>query len=171
MARRIGERGNKRKAKDRPRYDTGTPELLRKRLEALGPQRSGWPVPDTAFAESPIGCLLFQGLLHPEYDRAKRMYDAGVTFAGWWTLVHPKTHAQGTLGQFAPKEGSGAEIDTTEAEANLSAASALLKRERQVFDAVVNTCVYQRYDGRALGKLRTGLGWLMEWQREARRAA
>jgi hypothetical protein len=158
--------------REKPKYDLGTPELQMKRLAALGPQRQGWPKPDLAYAESPLGALLWQGFLHPEYESSKRMYDAGIAFAGWWTVVHPKSHAQGTLGQFQPK-GSTEEIDTQEAEQNLSAASTMLKRERQVYDAVVNTCVYSRlnYDPSAIAKLRTGLAWLIKWQQEQRRAA
>lgn len=168
MPRKYVRRGYK--AEDRPKYDLGTPELRLKRLAALGPQRQGWPAPDLAYAESPLGCLLWQGYLHPEYDQAKRMYDAGVMFAGWWTLVHPKSHAQGTLGQFQPKT-SGEDIDTTAAEHNLRDASEFLKKERAVYDAVVNTCVYQRLNHDKLAKLRTGLCRLMEWQRAQREAA
>lgn len=171
MAKRFGARGNKRgKYVDRPKFDLGTPELRKKRMQALGPQREGWPETDLAYAESPLGCLLWQGALSASYDHAKRMYDAGIAFVGWWTLVHPKSHAQGTLGQFLPKS-SGDEIDTAEAERNLKAASELLKKERQVYDAVVNTCVYQRLNYDTVEKLRTGLCRLMEWQRAERRAA
>lgn len=171
MVRRIGDRGNKRpKNVDRPKFDLGTPELRLKRLQALGPQREGWPAPDLAYAESPLGCLLCQGCLHPEYDRAKRMYDAGVMFAGWWTLVHPKSHAQGTLGQFQPKTASE-EVDTQAAELNLAAASEFLKKERAVFDEVVNTCVYQRLNYDRIVKLRAGLCRLIEWQGAQRKAA
>lgn len=161
-----------RPKENRPKYDLGTPELQMKRLAALGPQRQGWPAPDLAYAESPLGAMLWQGFLHPEYETSKRMYDAGIAFAGWWTLVHPKSHAQGTLGQFQPK-GSTEEIDTAEAESNLAAASAHLKKERAVYDAVVNTCVYNRlnYDPRAIEKLRTGLCRLVVWGRVQRRAA
>lgn len=155
-----------RPKENRPRFDLGTPELQLKRLAALGPQRAGWPQPDLAYAESPLGAHLWQGHLHADYERAKRLYDAGIMFAGWWVLVHPKTHAQGTLGQFQPK-GSTAEIDTREAESNLTSASLFLKHERAVYDAVVNVCVYQRlnYDPTAMAKLRTGLCRLVEWQR------
>lgn len=155
---------------DRPKYDLGTNELRAKRLAALGPQRVGWPLPDLAYAESPLGCLLWQGYLHPEYEQSKRMYEAGVMFAGWWTIVHPKSHAQGTLGQFQPKE-SGELIDTTEAELNLKEASEFLKKERAVYDAVVNTCVYHRLNYDRLSKLRTGLCRLMEWRNSQREAA
>lgn len=150
----------------RPAIDLGTPESRLKRIAALGPQRQGWPQPDLAYAESPLGAHLWQGHLHPEYDRSKRMYDAGIMFAGWWVLVHPKIFAQGTLGQFQPK-GSTEEIDTQEAEANLASASLFLKKERAVYDAVVNVCIYQRlnYDPTAMAKLRAGLCRLIEWQR------
>jgi len=148
----------------------GTPELRIKRLAALGPQRQGWPAPDLSYSESALGCLLWQGYLHPDYSHAKAMHDVGVQFAGWMILVHPKLHAQGTLGQFQPKEGSE-EIDTTEAEANLRDASEYLKKERAVYDAVVNTCVYNRINHDKVSKLRTGLCRLMEWHKAQRKAA
>lgn len=180
MARRYTRRGFQKR--EVQKYDLGTPELRQKRLDALGVQRDGasrkggWPKPDLTHAESPLGCLLWQGYLHPEYEQAKRMYDAGVMFAGWWTVVHPKSHAQCTLGQFVEKEPdllTPAEklAALQEAENNLKEATILLKRERQIYDEVVNTCVYQRLDFRKVEKLRTGLCLLLAWQKEQRRAA
>ena len=168
MTKKHTRRGYEKK--DRPKFDMGTPELVKKRLMALGPRRLGWPEPNPSDAESALGVLFWQGALGLDYDRAKRLHDAGVAFAGWWTLVHPKSHTQGTLGQFAPKTSSG-EVDTAEAEANLRSASVCLKRERHVYDAVVNTCVYQQLNYGTVAKLKTGLGWLFEWQREQREAA
>lgn len=168
MPRKHVRRGPQKQ--DRPKYDLGTPESQRRRLEALGPQRAGWPMPDLSYAESPLGCLLWQGYLHSEYSRAKEMYDAGMMFVGWWTLVHPKCHAQGTLGQFQPKEAAN-EIDTAEAERSLRDSSEYLKKERQVYDAVVNTCVYQRLNFDTVNKLRTGLCRLIQWRKAQREAA
>lgn len=161
--------GGRRKT-EKSQFDLGTDELRKRRLEALGPQREGWPEADMTAAESALGCLLWQASLHERYDQAKRMHDAGVMFASWWILVYPKCHAQGTLGQFQPK-GPSSDIDTTEAEANLRSASLYLGKERAVLDAVINTCVYQRINYKRLDKLRTGLCRLMEWAKVQRRAA
>jgi hypothetical protein len=160
----MAKRGRPRKT--RPDVDLGTPELQMKRLAALqseGPRRPNWPKIDTNAAESALGVLLWQGFLHDEYTKAKRMHDAGITFAGWWVLVHPKTFMQGTLGRFQP--GGSSNADHEEAEANLKAASSFLARDRAVLDAVVNTAVYQRINLRQMEKLRTGLCRLMEWKR------
>lgn len=149
--------------------DLGTPETRLKRLMALGSQRPNWPAPNPADASTALGILLWQGFLHGEYEQAKRMHDAGVTFASWWVAVHPKTFVQGTLGQFQP--GGNVAVDSDEAETNLKAASSFIGKDRQVLDAVINTAVYQRCDLRRMEKLRTGLCRLIEWQREQRRAA
>lgn len=161
MPRKYVKRGSKAAPKDP--IDLGTPELRKRRMEALGPQRQGWPAPDLAGAESALGTFLWQGFLHPTYERAKRMHDAGVLFASWWTIVHPKTHSQGTLGQFLPK-GASVEIDPAEAEANLRAASAHLAKEPRILHAVINVAVYGNLEHRRLDKLRAGLCRLIEWQ-------
>lgn len=151
--------------RERPHFDLGTPELIARRAAALGPQREGWPMPDQSAAESALGILMWQGQLDAKYERAKRLHDAGVTFAGWWVLVHPKTHAQGTLGQFQPK-GSTEEIDTGEAEACLRAASEHLKKlGPRVLHYVIDTAVYQSMENRGRDKLRSGLGALIQWLR------
>ena len=155
-----------RPKKNRPEVDLGTPELRLKRLQALGTPRQNWPVPDLAAAESALGVLLWQGFLHEDYQQAKRMHDAGVTFCGWWVLTYPKTFTQGTLGRFQP--GGSAEVDRETAEANLKSASAFLAKERAVLDAVINTAVYQRINVRHMEKLRAGLCRLMEWRRQRR---
>jgi hypothetical protein len=115
-----------------------------------------------------LGVLLWQGFLHDEYVKAKRMHDAGVTFAGWWVLVHPKTFMQGTLGRFQPGGSSDADLEL--AEKNLKATSALLARDRAVLDAVINAAVYQRINLRQMEKLRAGLCRLVEWKRAQSRA-
>ena len=154
-----------RPKKNRPQVDLGTPELQLKRMAALGlgPPRLNWPVPDPTAAENTLGILLWQGFLHSEYLQAKRMHDAGVMFAGWWVLVHPKTFTQGTLGRFQPGGSSGA--DTEEAEMNLKSASTFIGKDRAVLDNVINTCVYQRVNLRQMEKLRTGLCMLVKWKR------
>ncbi len=115
-----------------------------------------------------LGVLLWQGYLHGDYTQAKRMHDAGIMFAGWWVLVHPKTFTQGTLGRFMP--GASTAVDTEAAEANLKSASAYLAKERAVLDAVIIAAVYQRLNLRHMEKLRTGLCRLMEWKRAQWRA-
>ena len=153
----------------RPDVDLGTPELQMKRSAVLGcaPPRAGWPAPDPAAAENALGVLLWQGFLHSEYLQAKRMHDAGVMFAGWWVLVHPKTFTQGTLGRFQPGGSSG--VDTDDAEHNLKSASAFLAKDRVVLDVVIDACVYQRINLRQLEKLRAGLCRLVEWKRARNR--
>lgn len=149
--------------REKPKFDLGTPELIAKRLRALGSRREGWPEPNAADAESALGVLMWQGQLHDRYNQAKRLHDAGVTFAGWWTLVHPKSHAQGTLGQFMPK-GATEEVDTGEAEALLRAASEELKKVGQrVLHAVINVAVYQNMENRGRDKLKAGLNKLADW--------
>jgi hypothetical protein len=162
MAKKYYRRGFQKREK--PFYDLGTPELRLKRIASLGPQRVKWPPPDQNAAESALGVFLWQGYLHSEYEQAKRMHDAGVTFASWWTLVHPKSHAQGTLGQFQPK-GATEDVDTEEAEACLRAASAFLKKDNRVLHKVIDVCVYHNFEHRHLDKLRTGLCRLIEWFR------
>ena len=143
----------------RSETDHGTPELRAKRLTALGPRRENWPEPDITDASSVLGVLLWRGLLHADYAQAKRMHDAGVRFAGWWMLVYPNT-LQGTLGRFVA--GNSSEVDTESAERNLRASEAVLARNRQVMDVVINAVVYQRIEDRGLDKLRLGLEWLVE---------
>jgi len=164
MTRTPSKRGRPKTA--RPRIDLGTPELQLKRLAAVGPSRPGWPAPDIAAAESALGVLLWQGFLHGDYAQAKRMHDAGVTFCGWWVLVHPKTFTQGTLGRFQP--GGSTVIDAETAEANLKAACTFLARDRAQLDAVINTCVYQRMNLKRIDRLRGGLCRLLEWLKRAR---
>lgn len=144
--------------------DFGTPELIKKRLAALGPPRPNWPEPDMTSAESALGVLLWQGYLHPDYETGRRMYEAGVTFAGNWILVYPKTSPQGTLGRL--QAGSVAVgVDVDRAKVALRASEAVMARERQVLDAVINCCVYQRVNMRTLDKLRLGLQWLVAAER------
>jgi len=162
---KIGKRG--RPKIKRPDIDLGTPELRLKRLRALGAPRPNWPTPDANAAESALGTLLWQGFLHSEYEQAKRMHDAGVMFCGWWVLVYPKTFTQGTLGRFQP--GGSTTVDVETAEANLKSASAFIGKERAVLDAVINTCVYQRFNPHGIEKLRTGLCRLMEWKKKGKR--
>lgn len=164
---RFGNRGCK--PKDRPVFDMGTPELRAKRLTALGPQRKDWPSPGRTDGSDLLSALMWQGYLHPEYDQAKRMHDAGVTFAGWWVLVNPKCHPTGTLGSLMP--GGGAEVDAAEAEVYLKNATTMLKRERAVYDAVVNFVVYGRFNPSCVDKLRSGLCQIMAMPKELKKAA
>jgi hypothetical protein len=141
-----------------------------KRLAALyvsGTPRPHWPTPDPTAAESALGVLLWQGFLDGDYLKAKRMHDAGVMFAGWWVLVHPKTFTQGTLGRFQPGQSGDADVEA--AETNLKAVSATLAFDRAVLDAVINTAVYQRINLRQMDKLRTGLQRLVEWRQQKNR--
>jgi len=165
MMRYASKRG--RPKTQRPKVDVGTPELQLKRQTALGPARPNWPTPDVAAAESALGVLMWQGFLHSEYPQAKRMHDAGVTFCGWWVLVHPKTFTQGTLGRFQP--GGSTIVDTETAEANLKAACTFLARDRAALDAVINTCVYQRINIKQIDRLRTGLCNLLAWLKQTRK--
>lgn len=162
----MKKRGRPRKSQ--PTVDLGTPELQAKRMTALGASRPNWPRPNAADAESVLGVLLWQGFLHEGYEQAKRMHDAGLMFAGWWVLVHPKTFTQGTLGRFLP--GGSSVVDVEQAEANLREASAYIGKDRAMLDNVINTCVYQRINLRQIEKLRAGLCMLMEWKRKKNRA-
>lgn len=157
----MAKRGRPRT--QRNEHDYGTPEAIARRQALIGSRRQGWPEPDLAAAESALGVLLWQGYLHPHYETARRLHDAGVQFAGWWILKYPKT-LTGTLGRLQPGNSGGA-IDTTEAERLLAAAAAHLGRERQVLDAVINTAVYQRINLRHIAKLRVGLSQLVTLQR------
>lgn len=154
---------------NRPAIDLGTPELRAKRERAVGPKRQGWPEPNVADGEHALGILLWRGELAPTYEMSKRMYDAGIMFAGWWMLCNPKSHPGNTLRGLLP--GSVSEGDTDEARANLTTASRVLGKERAVLDAVINCVVYQRVMPRKLAHLRTGLCRLMQWRDEQRRAA
>lgn len=149
---------------DRPQVDLGTPELQRRRAALLGAPRLNWPAPDSSAVENALGVLLWQGVLHEDYNQAKKMHDAGVMFAGWWVLVYPKTFTQGTLGRLQP--GGSTEVDVEEAVVNLRSAQAYLAKERRVLDAVINAAVFQRINLREMQKLRTGLCRLVEWKRE-----
>lgn len=155
---------------DRPRLDHGTPELRAKRLFAIGPERPGWPKPNPEDGESALGVLLWRGSLAPTYEMSKRMYDAGVAFAGKWILVYPKSFPGNTLRGLQPGSTSAADVD--EARRVLTEMSKELnKYGRGVFDAVVNCCVYNSIQPRKFEKLRTGLCRLIEWNNSARRAA
>jgi hypothetical protein len=150
----------------RQAVDLGTPEAIRKRLERLGAPLPGWPLPDTTAAESLLGVLLWRGALGADYDDARRLHSAGVSFCGWWVRAHPKTFTQGTLGRL--QAGSLTEVDAEGAEAALGAVKALLPRVH--YDAVVNAAVYQRIP-RWVEDLRAGLRAVDAWQMGARRAA
>ncbi len=153
---------------NRPDVDLCTPELRAKRQAALGAPRPNWPAPDPNASESTLDILLWQGFLHGEYEQDKGMHDAGVSFCGWWVLVHPKTFTQGTLGRFAA--GGSTVVDAEAAEANLKSTSAYLGNDRAVLYAVINTAVYQRVNLRQMEKLRTGLCRLIAWQKQGKRA-
>lgn len=153
--------------RDKPAIDLGTDELRARRLKALGAQRPGWPQPDLSSSESALGILLWQGFLHGTYDQARKMHNAGVQFASWWVLVHPKTFTQGTLGRFVA--GSSTEVDAGVAENHLRASSAFLSKDRAILDAVINAAVYQRINLRQMEKLRTGLCRLIEYWRAVQR--
>lgn len=159
---------------NRPAIDHGTPELQAKRLFAIGPRRKDpagnlWPEPDLTHSENALGVLLWRGELAPTYELAKRMYDAGIMFAGWWTLCNPKTHPGNALRGLMPGASSDPEID--EARANLTAASRYLGKERAVLDAVINAAVFSRVLPRKMPKLRAGLCRLIEWREAQRKAA
>lgn len=154
---------------ERRAIDLGTPEIRARRMLAVGPRRQGWPEPNVADAEHALGILLWRGELAPTYDASKRMYDAGVMFTGWWMLCNPKSHPGNTLRGLMP--GSVSDPDTDEARYNLTDASRYLAKERQVLDAVINACVYNRVQLKRLAKLRTGLCRLAEWREAQRKAA
>lgn len=151
---------------NRPAIDLGTPELQARRQFAVGPRRKSpngewWPEPDVKDAEHALGVLLWRGELAPEYNLAKRMYDAGVTFAGWWRVCYPKASPTGTLGALMP--GSTSTPDQEEARESLTLASKHLSKSRAVLDAVINAVVYGDIQPRKYGHLRTGLCRLIEW--------
>ena len=151
------------KREKRPAIDLGTPELRAKRIAAAGIRPAGWPTPDLAYTTTPLGQLLIHGALARSWEASKRLYDAGMAFAGWWVLVHPKSFPTGTLGALQP--GIGTDVDTEEAQRLLRAAEQLLGRKRQTLDAVINTCVYQRYNPLTVRHLLRGLEALVEWNR------
>jgi len=154
-----------RRKEVKPKFDLGTDELRAKRMMAVGAQRDGWPMPDPAGSVTALGVLMWQGQLSDHYDTAKKLHDAGVTFAGWWTVVHPKSHMQGTLGQFVEKE-SLLPPDVELAETCLRAASEEIKKVGpRVLHAVINVAVYQSMENRARDKLRAGLIKLAQWLR------
>lgn len=170
----MGKRGPK--AQQRDRIDLGTPELRAKREAAIGPRRDKWPEPSISEGSYLLGALLWRGHLDAKYDQARKMHDAGIQFAGWWVLTHPKSFGTGTLSQFVPGQTSEltdaeAERIRYEAEHNLANASMDLKKERAVYDAIVNVCIYQRFQPANLDKLRVGLHRLIERQKEMQKAA
>jgi hypothetical protein len=157
---------------NRPAIDLGTPELIRKRAEALGPQRPGWPTPDPNDASNTLGRLLWWGALHPQYDEARKMYEAGARFAWLWLVTYPKTNTIGTLARFVsqnPTEIDGADKDAAEIE--LRRTTSFIGKERQILDAVINTVIYGRICLRSIKKLRTGLCRLVEFQKDYQRRA
>ena len=153
---------------DRPKIDLGTPELQARRQFAVGPRRKNpdgelWPEPDVKDAEHALGVLLWRGELDTNYDTAKRMYDAGVAFAGWWRVCYPKASPTGTLGALMP--GSSATPDLDDAREHLRLASRHLSKSRCVLDAVINAVVYGLIQPRKYGHLRFGLTKLIEWMK------
>lgn len=154
------KRGRPRQS--RPLVDLGTPEAIRRRLDSLAGHRRtpGWPEPDLTHAEAAIGRLLWNGYLGADYQQARRRYEAGVSFMGWWVVVHPMTFSATTLGRLQP--GGGTAPDTTEAELRLRLVKATLARRG--WDAVVNACVYQRHA--AIDALVAGLDALIGLERE-----
>jgi hypothetical protein len=151
---------------NRPKVDEGTPELRARRAAVTRGAIEG--AKDPAYAEHPLGVLLMQGILSPEFKAGKALYDAGIYFASLWIAANPKAFPTGTLGRLQP--GSSVEVAGDAAD-QLKALCAHLAKERAVYDAVVNTCVYRRLNLRNMEKLRTGLARVSSWRRLQRSEA
>ena len=137
--------------------DPGTPELVRKRAEAV---MGG----DPALSEHPLSVLLARGYLNPKDNKiAQSMYYAGVRFGAIWGMVFKPPYAQSNLATFMPG-GAGGEWS----DADLESAARKLREirsamhDRQTYDALVNCVIYRRLPPRDaafdnLGKLRLAL--------------
>lgn len=156
-----------RPRQDRPKFDTGTPELRARREFIVGPRRENWPEPNVADGEHALGFLLWRGALAPTYEMSKRMYDAGIMFAGWWLLCNPKTHPGNALRGLMP--GGVSDPDIEHARKCLTEASQHISKNPAVLDTVIEVCVYSRIPARSVAYLRTGLCRLMEWREDQRR--
>lgn len=160
----MAKRGRPRK--NRPDIDYGTPELRAKRLALVGKA-------DTAFAEHPLGILFARGYLSADHEQSRRMYVAGMEFGVLWGRVFKPPFAESLLAYYT-RGGDGAAWDEdtiAEAEIRLRRVATFLK-ERQVYDALVNTVIYRRLNARTLDKLRTALCRLIQFNKtEAPRRA
>ena len=149
----------------RPDVDYGTPELVAKRAILAGGA-------DPAYTEHPLGLLFVRGYLSDDHEQSRRMYAAGMEFGVLWGRVFKPPFAQSLMAQFVPGGDGGVWDDSTlaDSEARLRRIAAFLK-ERQVYDALVNTVIYRRVNPRVLDKLRTALCRLVEYEKAAARRA
>lgn len=138
--------------------DLGTPEVVAKRVMALGKLPQGWPDLPTSLAEHPLGVLMWRGELGVDYESAKRLYDAGMKFGALWGRVFPRPHALSVMASMVPSDGGGEWSDTKleQAEIWLRAVQAKLS-SRQTYDAVLNCVVFRRVDFKRLGRVKVGL--------------
>lgn len=138
----------------RPSRDTGTAELVKKRLRLVD---GG----DPAMSTMPLGVYLERGLLDENYQAARKMYDAGMNYRYCYGVVFGRSSVRAVTAD--PTRGAPVDDELlAKIEPEYWRATGLLLKVRAVFTATWKVCVNDQYaDGPELARLRTGLRWLV----------
>lgn len=133
--------------------DLGTPELARKRAALVGDG-------DPAMSSLPLGVYLERGLLHHDYDVARRMFDAGMHYRYCYGVVFGRSSVRAITDM---PNGRNENIDELleEIEPAYWRLARAIANPRQVFSAVWQVCIHDQFVGRwDLEQLKTGLARL-----------
>lgn len=153
---------------DRPKFDTGTPELIMKRA-TMAPA-------DPTLSTSPIDVLLARKLISDE------AHSAAVYFNALRKLVFGKAHPSAIDLTAVSRGGMPEELDLADAERKYRDACAAMRGfSRHALDAIENLVVHERpatwmFAGkgrrdRAQAQFMAGLGALLCWYRGRQRKA
>lgn len=163
---------------NRPRFDVGTPELIAKRMAALGPQRydaKGKPIPpDDTLSTTPLDVLKARGIISDE------AHGAACYFAALRKMVFGKAHP-GAI-DLTAISGMPNEFDRADAESKYREACTWMKQQsRASLDAVENLVIHERWprwmtvngskSGRDYQHFSLGIASLLGWYKGSQRRA
>lgn len=139
---------------NRPLTDTGTPELVKKRVRLVD---GG----DPSMSTTPLGVYLERGLLHDTYAMARKMYEAGMNYRYCYGIVFGRSSVRAITDQ--PSGRTEVDDDLLEKiEPEYWRATKMLLRTRPVFAATWKICITDEFgDSKQLAALKTGLTWLV----------